>query len=319
MKIIKNPNLECFTQTTAFGIYEDNLVAAKKMNDYSGEDLLKIRANSVVVATGASDRHIAFHNNDMVGIVQASAIERMIALHGVTLGEKAVIFTCHDGGYHTAIALEEAGTKVVAVVDAREKITNSEFVSQVKSKNIKIITNQTIHSASGKKSLAKVFYSGLSGAKKPNGSFDCDLAVLALGYKSNMQLLAMGREKPKWDSKRGIFRTMDIAEKVYAAGDVNGYASFATIYEEGKKVGIASAKMQNPASLRSNSELIYLMPPAIESDGKFQFVDKCMDVTRNEIYKSVQEGYNQTELLKRYTSMGMGPGQGKSSLKPLPE
>ena len=316
-KIIKNPNLECFTQTTAFGIYEDNLVAAKKMNDYSGEDLLKIRANSVVVATGASDRHIAFHNNDMVGIVQASAIERMIALHGVTLGEKAVIFTCHDGGYHTAIALEEAGTKVVAVVDARDKITNSEFVSQVKSKNIKIITNQTIHSASGKKSLAKVFYSGLSGGKK-NGSFDCDLAVLALGYKSNMQLLAMGREKPKWDSKRGIFRTMDIAEKVYAAGDVNGYASFATIYEEGKKVGIASAKMQpNPASLRSNSELIYLMPPAIESDGKFQFVDKCMDVTRNEIYKSVQEGYNQTELLKRYTSMGMGPGQGKSSYEAI--
>ena len=43
-----------------------------------------------------------------------------------------------------------------------------------------------------------------------------------------MQLLAMGREKPKWDSKRGIFRTMDIAEKVYAAGDVNGYASFAS-------------------------------------------------------------------------------------------
>ena len=170
-KIIKNPNLECFTQTTAFGIYEDNLVAAKKMNDYSGEDLLKIRANSVVVATGASDRHIAFHNNDMVGIVQASAIERMIALHGVTLGEKAVIFTCHDGGYHTAIALEEAGTKVVAVVDAREKITNSEFVSQVKSKNIKIITNQTIHSASGKKSIAKVFYSGLSGGKKTQRKF----------------------------------------------------------------------------------------------------------------------------------------------------
>ena len=42
-----------------------------------------------------------------------------------------------------------------------------------------------------------------------------------------------------------------IAEKVYAAGDVNGYASFATIYEEGKKVGIASAKI----ALRSNSEL----------------------------------------------------------------
>jgi sarcosine oxidase subunit alpha len=54
------------------------------------------------------------------------------------------------------------------------------------------------------------------------------------------------------------------------------------------------------------------LPADIESGGKNHFICKCMDVTRYEAQASIEEGYDQVESLKRYSSMGMGPCQGKA-------
>jgi sarcosine oxidase subunit alpha len=54
------------------------------------------------------------------------------------------------------------------------------------------------------------------------------------------------------------------------------------------------------------------LPADIESGGKNHFICKCMDVTRYEAQASIDEGYDQVESLKRYSSMGMGPCQGKA-------
>ncbi|GIT09611.1 MAG: hypothetical protein CM1200mP30_32410 [Pseudomonadota bacterium] len=41
-------------------------------------DLFKIRADSVVLAPGATDRHLVFENNDRPGIMTARGVERLI-------------------------------------------------------------------------------------------------------------------------------------------------------------------------------------------------------------------------------------------------
>jgi sarcosine oxidase subunit alpha len=54
-------------------------------------------------------------------------------------------------------------------------------------------------------------------------------------------------------------------------------------------------------------------PAYSAADGK-QFACVCMDVTKKEMEQAVVEGFDDIELLKRYTTLSMGPCQGKACL-----
>jgi sarcosine oxidase subunit alpha len=292
--IKKDPKLEILTSTMVFAIYEDNLVAAQR-----GNELFKIRAEAVVVATGATDRHLVFEKNDKPGIMTGRAVERLIALHAICPEKKAVVITNHDGGYHSAKMLAGAGCEVVAVVDSRLESFNEDTFS--------VYYNETIHTAIGGKRVKAVTTGSIDG-KKTVRKLDCDLVVIAVGFKPQLQLLSMGNARPQWDSERDILRVETLPSGVYAAGEINGTANFARLCSEG-----ATAGLQSPsASCRDEEDNIKALPADIEAGGSKHFICKCMDVTRKEACASIKEGYDQVETLKRYSSMGMGPCQGKS-------
>ena len=54
-------------------------------------------------------------------------------------------------------------------------------------------------------------------------------------------------------------------------------------------------------------------PEASAASGK-QFACVCMDVTAKELKTAVAEGFDSMELLKRYTTITMGPCQGKACM-----
>jgi len=300
------PNLEILTQTSVFGVYEDLYIAAQ-----TDTELFKIRANSVVLAPGASDRHLVFENNDKPGIMTARGVERLIACHGIVPGENAVVVTCHDGGYHTALLMHGAGIYVQAIVDARSLSEPGYFEAKVRALGIPIYNRQTIHAAHGFKTVDRIDIGDLQGDRVLR-SFSCDLVVMAVGYKPQLNLLSAGRQRPVWDRKRQVLRITDLPEGIYAAGEVNGTASFAHLYDEGWQTGLSAAagKVQ-PESVRDYDDHIPALPADIEAGGTRHFICKCMDVTRAEVQCSVAEGFDAVETLKRYTSMGMGPCQGK--------
>jgi sarcosine oxidase subunit alpha len=51
--------------------------------------------------------------------------------------------------------------------------------------------------------------------------------------------------------------------------------------------------------------------PELFSNGTGGFVDLSEDVSVKDILTAVAEGYDSVELVKRYTTATMGPGQGK--------
>ncbi|MBD2257110.1 2Fe-2S iron-sulfur cluster-binding protein [Pseudanabaena sp. FACHB-2040] len=301
-----HPRLEILRNTAVFGLYEDNLVAAQQ-----GNDLFKIRAGAVVLAPGATDRHLVFENNDLPGILTARGVERLIAGHRLAVGENAVVVTCHDGGYHTALLMLGAGTRVQAVVDARPEGTPGPFEQRLSQLGIPIYREQTIQAAYGDSWVASIDIGSLDG-RSCLRSFACDLVAIAVGLKPQLNLLSAGRYRPVWDSQRQVFRIPELPPGLYAAGDVNGTASFAQLYEEGWLAGTAAAQgSPQPLSTRQATDLIPALPADIESGGSHHIICKCMDVTRQEVRCSIAEGFDAVETLKRYTSMGMGPCQGK--------
>ena len=308
--------IEVLAGTLAFGVYEDNLVAAE-----NGSDLFKIRASAVVVAGGANDRHLVFENNDLPGIMTGRGVERVIGLHGVVPGRRAVIVTTHDGGYHCAYLLKGAGVEIAAVVDAREN-PSGYFAERVNALGVTILRGQTVHAALGSKRVSSVrigplLRQGFGAAPPLDGqasqTLPCDLLVLAVGLTPQLGLLAMGRNRPRWDEERAVFRVSDPPDGLYAAGEVNGHAGFTRLIQEGTDIGKAAAhRAPVRESKREPNECIQALPPDIDCGGNKHFICKCMDVTRKETQASIAEGYDQIETLKRFTSMGMGHCQGKT-------
>ena len=123
------PEVLHLQRTTAFGAYDDGFVLAlERRTDHLGpsapkhlsrQRVWRIRARSVVVATGAHERPVVFADNDRPGIMLAGAARTFLNRYGVLPGREVVVFTTNDSAYDAALDLHRAGVRVQAVVDAR--------------------------------------------------------------------------------------------------------------------------------------------------------------------------------------------------------
>src|SRR3954468_17813495 len=128
-ELAENPEVLHLQRTTAFGSYDDGFVLAlERRTDYLGagaprhlsrQRVWRIRALSIVVATGAHERPVVFADNDRPGIILAGAARTFLNRYGVLPGREAVVFTTNDSAYDAALDLHRAGVRVQAVVDAR--------------------------------------------------------------------------------------------------------------------------------------------------------------------------------------------------------
>jgi sarcosine oxidase subunit alpha len=111
---------------------------------------------------------------------------------------------------------------------------------------------------------------------------ECDLVVASAGRQPAYSLLAQAGARVEYDEGRGIFVPTDLPAGVEAVGAVTGEAC-ATV---------------DP--LRTTKD----------AGGKC-FVCVCEDVTTKDIDRAIAEGFDSIELAKRYTTVTMGPCQGK--------
>ena len=76
---------------------------------------------------------------------------------------------------------------------------------------------------------------------------------------------------------------------------------------------LGKADVNIPSSVdRQNSPMSHPFPIISHPKGK-NFVDLDEDIQLKDLENSVQEGFDSMELLKRYSTFGMGPSQGKHS------
>ncbi|HSK16217.1 MAG TPA: 2Fe-2S iron-sulfur cluster-binding protein [Gaiellaceae bacterium] len=110
---------------------------------------------------------------------------------------------------------------------------------------------------------------------------DCDLLVASGARQPAYALLAHAGARAEYDAARGIF----VPAAIPAGVEVTGAAA-------GEGLGGAVPR------------------PAHEGAGKC-FVCVCEDVTVKDVKRAVAEGFDSIELAKRYTTVTMGPCQGK--------
>jgi sarcosine oxidase subunit alpha len=296
------------TGTSAFGVFDGPLVAAA-----SQEALYRLRARHLVFATGATEQTAVFPNNDLPGVMLSTAVDLLVRRYRVLPGRRAVVLTSSEVGYDTAHGLVEAGAEVT-VVDLRPSGPAAE--------EFEILPGRTILAAHGRRAVDGVTV-GIPGSESGT-RLGCDLVVLGGFQVPSTNLLAMTGARLGFDDAAQAFLPQELPADVHAVGAVAGARSTEDAVAQGRIAGLEVATaLGHPVdtarldSLRTHAVSAgdpMVLPPEIGPGKGKQFACLCMDVTHKELGSAVAEGFDSMELLKRYTTITMGPCQGKACM-----
>lgn len=338
-KLAAMDNVIVLPRATVTGYHDHNfLTIAQRLTDHQGERaphgqvrqrIHRVRANQVVLATGAHERPLVFARNDIPGVMTASAIATYIRRYSVVPGQKLLLSTTNDAGYEAAFAWAESGRKVVGIADSRAEAP-ADLQSRAAELGIPILTSSAVMEAKGRKRVKGAVIAPLD----PAGShiagalrnIRCDTIATSGGWSPVVHLACHSGGKPVWDEAAIGFVPGKTLQGQHVAGGINGSYGLSDCLSEGKAAGLAAARESGfilPGAAPdwdvdertpSPAMALFQVPhskPA--SRAPKQFVDLQNDVTAAGIDLAVREGFHSIEHVKRYTVMGFGTDQGKLS------
>ncbi|SEB16127.1 sarcosine oxidase subunit alpha family protein [Paraburkholderia sartisoli] len=327
------PDVKILCRSTAFGYQDHNLVTVtQRLTEHlpvsqrkgTRELMWKIRAKRVILATGAHERPIVFGNNDLPGVMLASAVSTYLHRYAVLPGRNAVVFTSNDDGYQCALDLKAAGAQVT-VVDPRAAESKGTLPVLARRHGIKIMNGVAVTAAHGKLRVASVelasYSNGQPGAKQ--GDLPCDLLAMSGGWSPVLHLFAQSGGKAHWHDDKACFvpgKAMQAETSVGAcAGDFALGQGIRLAVDAGveaaRAIGYSVAPpdpVQVADTVEAKMQPLWLVGGReLAARGPKQFVDFQNDVSAADIFLAAREGFESVEHVKRYTAMGFGTDQGK--------
>jgi sarcosine oxidase subunit alpha len=343
MEIKSLPNVEIMRRTTAQGLYDDGTVVLVERREHLRPDPTKgearqivttLRTRAIVFATGAIERPLVFANNDRPGVMLASAVRSYLNRFAVACGQRMVIVTNNDSAYSTGFDLARVGATVI-IADLRREIDQS-LTARTEALRIELVLGSAIVDVLGRKSVKSVIIaeaprlSNASEHTRPakGRKVDCDLVCMAGGWSPVVHLTSHGGIKPRYREDIAAFVPGGYARGQFGAGALGGSFGLGAAIREGIEAGRSAAascgRNMPPNQLsvlapniedavaqeRYRIEPIWHLPHRRRAKA---FVDFQNDVTVKDLTIAHQEGYTSVEHLKRYTTLGMGTDQGKTS------
>lgn len=320
-EIASQSNIEVMTDAICNGWFADNWLPVIR-----GQRLYKIRARETIMCVGALEQQAVFRNNDLPGIMMSSAAQRLIHLYGVPPGSVAVVLAGNNDGYGTALDLADAGVDVKAVIELRQQPQYDEIARAVIASGIPVKTGCAVYEAlkaPGKNHLGAVDVRKIlaEGHCESSGeTLECDLLCMAVGYIPTYQLICQAGGKLSYHDKDATFTLTDLPQAYQIAGSVNGLWQLDSVRADARRAAIIACKANGtlereaPAAVadKKGDSPNFGWPIFPHPKGK-EFVDFDEDLQIDDIINATREGYEHIQLVKRYSTCGMGPSQGRHS------
>ena len=330
-------NVEVLTGTTVFGAYDHGIfgLMRERADDDAGSgkakmgrhQIIVLRAQRAVIATGALERGIPFGDNDKPGVMLASAARSYLNRFGVLAGKNICVFTNNDSAYQVALDLADAGGNVT-VVDARNTLGDK---ARAGAQRLDVITGHVVAEVHGRRGVRRALAAPYDAATgRTEGAWrgiEADLVCVSGGWDPQVHLTSQRGLKPRWDDAIAAFVPGEGSTDQLCAGAVCGKMTTAECIRDGLTQGqsaaVAVGAKGEPGSIRVPAELAEehaeqpilpiwdVPPPPGFRGGRKRFVDLQNDVATSDIALAQREGYVSVEHLKRYTTLGMGTDQGK--------
>ncbi|MEQ8293355.1 MAG: 2Fe-2S iron-sulfur cluster-binding protein [Roseovarius sp.] len=268
------------THTTAFGIYDHGLVGLAQNGPFgTAPRLIRLRANRIILATGAIDRPLTFANNDRPGIMAVAAAAEYLARYATLPGRQIALLATTPQADTLAAQLTQAGANVTRVDPAQSPL-----------------------SARGGKRLTAL--------QAGDRTHPADTILASGGLTPLVHLWRHAGGKLDWCEHRNAFLPGTPPANMTATGAANGTFETDEALEHARATGAGTpTKRPDPKH--------HLTPhwPTPGSPGR-QWIDFQHDVTLKDVELAARENYTSVEHLKRYTTLGMASDQGKTSNMP---
>jgi sarcosine oxidase subunit alpha len=309
------PNLELRAGCYAAGRYDDHLVA---LVDARG--MTKMRCRALVAAAGVQEQPAVFRNNDLPGVMLGSAAQRLIHRYAVKPGERAVVLAGNEEAWDVALDLRDAGVVVAAVVDFDRG--GSPGRERLRAAGVEVIEAACVYEAHGKERVESVTVCAWDGDRARTSqprAIACDLVAMSVGWAPAGALLYQSGAHFAYDAALEQLVPEALPPGTYAAGRVNGVYALADRAADGARAGreaAAFAGFAAPSPLRAPPRAArpHSHPyPIVEHARGKNFVDFDEDLQLKDLAHAAQEGFDSIELIKRFSTVGMGPSQGKHS------
>ncbi|MET4129500.1 sarcosine oxidase subunit alpha family protein [Roseovarius sp. MBR-6] len=309
------PNVRIMTRTAVTGAYDGGTYGAFER---SGPDLAaqpgaprgcfwRIVARRAVLAAGALERPVAFADNDRPGVMMAGAVRAYLNRWGVAPGQSAVVFGNNDGAHRTVADLQGAGVHVAALVEARTGVACA--------LDVPVYEGARVCGTAGRRGLEAVTLATAKGEVR----LAADCLAVSGGWNPTVHLACHMGARPVWDEGRAAFLAPEGAVPgLCVAGAAAGHFNTRACLESGLAEG------------RRAAEALGLSPPGLDlpaaEDGRYDilplwhvpgrgraWLDFQNDVTVKDVEQAAAENFRSVEHMKRYTTQGMAPDQGKNS------
>ncbi|MEN1836285.1 2Fe-2S iron-sulfur cluster-binding protein [Pseudomonas lijiangensis] len=315
-------NIRVLKQATCNAWFTDHYLPV-----IQGKRMYKVRATHCLVCSGSFDQPVIFRNNDLPGVMLTSAAQRLMKLYAVKPGKRAVILTGNDDGYLAALDLHDQGVEVVAVADMRATPADSDLLSALEKRGIPCHPSTTVYEALHEKGMRHVSGADLrkitgQGQVANSGlTVQCDLLCMSGGYMPVYQLLCQAGGKLSYDDQLSEFTLSGLPKNLNVAGSVHGYHALDNVLADAIHASadvVAALGLEldtSPQTLRTEARVNFAWPIFPHPKGK-DFVDFDEDLQVRDIINATRIGYRDVQLVKRYSTVGMGPSQGRHSALP---
>ena len=308
------PNVRLMTRTTVIGAFDHGIYGAvERVSDHlptpakgkPRQILWRIYTHRAILAGGATERPIAFENNDRPGIMLAGALRAYANRWGVKVGERVAVFTNNDDGLRTALDLQAKGVDVVAVIDSRE---GGDLLP-----GIRHLKGAEVIDSSGKLGLTSITVRQTIGRSE---TIAVDALGVSGGWNPNVNIHSHHRSRPVYDAGIAAFVPgKDGPPGLLVAGAAAGQMSTHAALKTGRDAAIAALDLGSAPDLpQAEDAPVKITPLWHVAHGKGRaWVDQQNDVTVKDVKLAKQENFTSVEHLKRYTTLGMATDQGKTS------
>lgn len=307
-------NVRLMPRTTVIGAFDHGIYGAvERVSDHlhtpdpgkPRQILWRIFAKQTLLCAGATERPIAFDNNDRPGIMMAGAIRSYANRYAATPAQRIAVFTNNDDGHRTAADLHAKGVKIAAVVDTRSDAPLST--------DYEVLRGAQVSDTTGRLGLTYIDVRQADGSIR---KVACAALGVSGGWNPNVHLTCHQRGRPVWNAELSAFVPGGtLPPGMSVAGAARGIFSTHGALTSGAQSAIEALQLKTAPPKLPQAE------DAPVTQKAFWYVEGCSrawldqqnDVTVKDVKLAHQEGFRSVEHLKRYTTLGMATDQGKTS------
>jgi D-hydroxyproline dehydrogenase subunit alpha len=311
MARLQDERIRLMTDTLVWGAFEPHVLEL-----YSGGECRRVRAERVVVATGAYDRPVAFPGWTLPGVITAGAAQSLVKSQWVLPGQRVLLAGSGPFQLPVAAQLIKAGAQVVEILEAArvggwltrvpsvwrhlDKVNEAkDYLGAILKARVPYQFGWTVIEARGDGRVEEAVLAQLDGEWRPVPGTERVLAVdtvcTGFGFLPSLQLPRLLGCRSEWDAELVAWVTAHDADQrtsvdgVFVAGETTGTGGHDVAMAEGAVAGGMAAAELGKLSADEASGRLKKVREGLSRDREFaSFLNRTFSI-RPGIYELMRD------------------------------